>query len=179
MLKLSAFFICGSSLPSPRPADVAACAQIGESEPFICELLTALTATILDLESHQIHMFYEAVGLMISAESDPKKREAYLVRVPHSSRTDRGSLCYDVYCAPAQGISAQLRTVGDVWPAAGMLTCAAFVMTKVLVRVARPHGNRLALSMLRRAEQAYGAAAQHQGIRGVAKLHASTKPAWP
>ena len=25
-------------------------------------------------------MFYEAVGLMISAESDPKKREAYLVR---------------------------------------------------------------------------------------------------
>lgn len=55
--------------------------QIGESEPFICELLTSLTATILDLESHQIHMFYEAVGLMISAESDPKKREAYLVRM--------------------------------------------------------------------------------------------------
>ena len=26
-------------------------------------------------------MFYEAVGLMISAESDPKKREAYLVRL--------------------------------------------------------------------------------------------------
>ena len=57
-----------------------ACAQIGESEPFICELLTGLTATIQDLETHQIHMFYEAVGLMISADSDPVKREAYLVR---------------------------------------------------------------------------------------------------
>ena len=56
-------------------------AQIGESEPFICELLTGLTATIQDLETHQIHMFYEAVGLMISADSDPVKREAYLVRL--------------------------------------------------------------------------------------------------
>ena len=42
--------------------------QVGESEPFISELLTGLTATIQDLEQHQIHMFYEAVGIMISAE---------------------------------------------------------------------------------------------------------------
>lgn len=53
--------------------------QVGETEPFICELLTSLTATIQDLETHQIHMFYEAVGLMIGAEVDPKKREEYLV----------------------------------------------------------------------------------------------------
>ncbi|KAK9840628.1 hypothetical protein WJX81_005548 [Elliptochloris bilobata] len=55
--------------------------QIGESETFICELLTSLTATIQDLESHQIHMFYEAVGLMISADSDPRKRDAYLAKL--------------------------------------------------------------------------------------------------
>lgn len=56
--------------------------QVGESEPFIAELLNELTATIQDLETHQIHMFYEAVGLMISADSDKQRREAYLVRTP-------------------------------------------------------------------------------------------------
>ncbi|KAK9807779.1 hypothetical protein WJX72_008954 [[Myrmecia] bisecta] len=55
--------------------------QVGESEPFICELLTGLTAIIQDLETHQIHMFYEAVGLMIAADSDPKRREEYLTRL--------------------------------------------------------------------------------------------------
>lgn len=54
--------------------------QVGETEPFIAELLGDLTATIQDLETHQIHMFYEAVGLMISADSDAKRREQYLVR---------------------------------------------------------------------------------------------------
>jgi exportin-1 len=55
--------------------------QVGESEPFISELLTGLTATIQDLEQHQIHMFYEAVGIMIGAEHDPKKRDEYLARL--------------------------------------------------------------------------------------------------
>ena len=55
--------------------------QVGENEPFISELLTGLTATIQDLEQHQIHMFYEAVGIMISAEHDSKKREEYLARL--------------------------------------------------------------------------------------------------
>jgi exportin-1 len=55
--------------------------QVGESEPFISELLTGLTATIQDLEQHQIHMFFEAVGIMISAEHDAKKREEYLKRL--------------------------------------------------------------------------------------------------
>lgn len=54
--------------------------QVGETEPFICELLTTLTAIILDLQTHQIHMFYEAVGLMIAAETDAQRRDAYLVR---------------------------------------------------------------------------------------------------
>ena len=52
---------------------------MGETEPFISELLTGLTAIIQDLETHQIHMFYETVGLMIGAETNPDKREEYLV----------------------------------------------------------------------------------------------------
>lgn len=55
--------------------------QVGESEPFVSELLTGLPTTIADLEPHQIHMFYEAVGHMISAESDPQKRDEYLRRL--------------------------------------------------------------------------------------------------
>lgn len=35
--------------------------QVGETEPFVCELLKGLPTTILDLEAHQIHTFYEAV----------------------------------------------------------------------------------------------------------------------
>ena len=54
--------------------------QVGETEPFIAELLGELTTTIQDLETHQIHMFYEAVGLMISADADNRRRDEYLVR---------------------------------------------------------------------------------------------------
>eukprot|EP00889_Picochlorum_renovo_P002674 jgi/Picre1/29704/NNA_005087.t1 len=55
--------------------------QVGETEPFVSELLTNLTDTIKDLEKHQIHMFYEAVGIMISSEPDSKKKEEYLDRL--------------------------------------------------------------------------------------------------
>ena len=60
---------------------------MGETEPFIAELLGELTTTIQDLETHQIHMFYEAVGLMISADADNKRRDQYLVSLspPKSS----------------------------------------------------------------------------------------------
>lgn len=37
--------------------------QVGESEPFVSELLTSLPTTIVDLEPHQIHSFYESVCL--------------------------------------------------------------------------------------------------------------------
>ena len=55
---------------------------MGEAEPFICELLQNLTLTIQDLEQHQIHMFYETVGLMISADDQEPRRKEYLVRLP-------------------------------------------------------------------------------------------------
>ncbi|XP_042505745.1 protein EXPORTIN 1A-like [Macadamia integrifolia] len=55
--------------------------QVGENEPFVSELLTGLPATVADLEPHQIHTFYESVGNMIQAESDPQKRDEYLQRL--------------------------------------------------------------------------------------------------
>ncbi|KAG6707183.1 hypothetical protein I3843_06G018300 [Carya illinoinensis] len=55
--------------------------QVGENEPFVSELLAGLATTIVDLEPHQIHTFYESVGQMIQAESDPQKREEYLQRL--------------------------------------------------------------------------------------------------
>ncbi|XVF56525.1 hypothetical protein PTKIN_Ptkin06aG0128200 [Pterospermum kingtungense] len=55
--------------------------QVGENEPFVSELLSALATTVTDLEPHQIHTFYESVGHMIQAESDPHKRDEYLQRL--------------------------------------------------------------------------------------------------
>ena len=52
--------------------------QLQEREPFIAELLTGLGETIQDLQPHQIHTFYEAVGLMIGAETEIPKRDEYL-----------------------------------------------------------------------------------------------------
>ena len=37
--------------------------QVGETEPFVLELLKAIPSTIMDLENHQIHSFYESVSI--------------------------------------------------------------------------------------------------------------------
>ncbi|XP_020574072.1 protein EXPORTIN 1A-like [Phalaenopsis equestris] len=55
--------------------------QVGENEPFLSELLSSLASTVADLEPHQIHTFYEAVGHMIQAEPDPARRDEYLKRL--------------------------------------------------------------------------------------------------
>ncbi|XWS42887.1 hypothetical protein CRYUN_Cryun16bG0052900 [Craigia yunnanensis] len=55
--------------------------QVGENEPFVSELVSALSTTVADLEPHQIHTFYESVSHMIQAESDPHKRDEYLQRL--------------------------------------------------------------------------------------------------
>jgi exportin-1 len=44
--------------------------QLQEQQPFVAELLDNLTATIQDLQPHQIHSFFESVGLMIGAEGE-------------------------------------------------------------------------------------------------------------
>lgn len=66
--------------PPDRSSTPLASSQIGEQETFISELLNELTLTIQDLETHQIHMFYEAVGLMIGADTTRENQEHYLVR---------------------------------------------------------------------------------------------------
>ena len=55
--------------------------QVGEHEPFVDELLRSIGTTIRDLEPHQIHTFYEAVGHMISSEVNPAKREELVQRL--------------------------------------------------------------------------------------------------
>jgi len=55
--------------------------QLQEQEPFINELLRNLGDTIKDLENHQIHVFYEAVGEMIRSEKDPRRRDEYLAKL--------------------------------------------------------------------------------------------------
>ncbi|KAF2073970.1 hypothetical protein CYY_004715 [Polysphondylium violaceum] len=54
--------------------------QVEESQPFINELLTNLPVTIADLETNQIHIFYEAVGFMISSTPDPNLREKLITK---------------------------------------------------------------------------------------------------
>ena len=49
--------------------------QIGEVMPFIEEILNGITSIICDLQPQQCHTFYEAVGLMISAQSDAVTQE--------------------------------------------------------------------------------------------------------
>eukprot|EP00127_Corallochytrium_limacisporum_P003765 Clim_evm97s152 gene=Clim_evmTU97s152 len=49
--------------------------QPGEQQPFIVEILSEISAIINDLQPHQIHTFYEAVGHMIAAQNDPTQRE--------------------------------------------------------------------------------------------------------
>ncbi|KAL0691952.1 hypothetical protein Bca4012_091632 [Brassica carinata] len=55
--------------------------QVGEEEPFVSELLSGLVTIVGDLEPHQIHTFYESVGSMIQAETDPQKRSEYIQRL--------------------------------------------------------------------------------------------------
>jgi len=55
--------------------------QPSETCSFVEELCDMLPATIVDLEIHQIHSFYEAAGHMVSAHPDPAQRAALLDRV--------------------------------------------------------------------------------------------------
>lgn len=49
--------------------------QLGENMPFIEEILNNINTIICDLEPHQVHTFYEAVGYMISAQNDVPVQE--------------------------------------------------------------------------------------------------------
>lgn len=49
--------------------------QIGESCPFIEDILGSVSTIICDLQQQQVHTFYEAVGYMISAQVDTATQE--------------------------------------------------------------------------------------------------------
>lgn len=55
--------------------------QGSERVPFVEELLHTLPSIVSDLETHQIHSFYESVGSMIFAERDPVRQEALLAQL--------------------------------------------------------------------------------------------------
>ncbi|CAG9863650.1 unnamed protein product [Phyllotreta striolata] len=52
--------------------------QIGESCPFIEEILASISTIICDLQQQQVHTFYEAVGYMISAQADTTIQESLI-----------------------------------------------------------------------------------------------------
>eukprot|EP00164_Ancoracysta_twista_P001438 GFYU01001874.1.p1 GENE.GFYU01001874.1~~GFYU01001874.1.p1 ORF type:complete len:1068 (-),score=427.51 GFYU01001874.1:237-3440(-) len=55
--------------------------QLGETQIFVEELLGKLYETISDLEPHQIHIFYEAVGYMISSQTAAPQRDALVFQL--------------------------------------------------------------------------------------------------
>ena len=62
--------------------------QQGESCPFVEELLRVLPTIVCDLETHQVHTFYEAVASMLAAESDMGRKEyllAELMKLPNQA----------------------------------------------------------------------------------------------
>lgn len=54
--------------------------QVGEMMPFIEEILTSINTIICDLQPQQVHTFYEAVGLMISAQTDQLPQDHLIER---------------------------------------------------------------------------------------------------
>ncbi|KAL3873911.1 hypothetical protein ACJMK2_036989 [Sinanodonta woodiana] len=54
--------------------------QVGEVMPFIEEILNGINTIICDLQPQQVHTFYEAVGMMISAQTDQVAQEHLIER---------------------------------------------------------------------------------------------------
>ncbi|ESP02273.1 hypothetical protein LOTGIDRAFT_224905 [Lottia gigantea] len=54
--------------------------QVGEVMPFIEDILNGINTIICDLQPQQVHTFYEAVGLMISAQTEQAAREHLIER---------------------------------------------------------------------------------------------------
>ncbi|KAJ3415020.1 Karyopherin transporter [Chytridiales sp. JEL 0842] len=55
--------------------------QSGELMPFIEEILTSIDTITSDLQPHQVHIFYEAVGHMISAQPNKEQRERLIMKL--------------------------------------------------------------------------------------------------
>lgn len=55
--------------------------QAGETEPFIDDILRNLHRTTSDLQSQQVHTFYEAIGYMVAAQPNKPIQERLLSRL--------------------------------------------------------------------------------------------------
>lgn len=55
--------------------------QVAEVMPFIEEILSGINAIICDLQPHQVHTFYEAVGYMIQAQADVQVQERLIEKL--------------------------------------------------------------------------------------------------
>lgn len=107
--------------PPDRFTTPLASSQIGEQETFISELLNELTLTIQDLETHQIHMFYEAVGLMIGADTTREKQEHYLVCSTVLSLSLGSLTCVSLsYRRQMKSLATPVCDVGRVHPRSQM-----------------------------------------------------------
>ncbi|EQC30849.1 hypothetical protein SDRG_11331 [Saprolegnia diclina VS20] len=64
--------------------------QPSEPYPFVEELLMDLPKTVSDLQTHQLHTFYEAVASMLAAENVPARKDtllAELMKLPNQAWT--------------------------------------------------------------------------------------------
>ena len=68
--------------------------QVGEAIPFIEEILININTIICDLEPHQVHTFYEAVGYMISAQTETPMQDQLIEKYMQLPNTVWDSLIY-------------------------------------------------------------------------------------
>lgn len=65
--------------------------QMGESEPFIEEIVRTMRRITADLSPQQVHTFYEACGYMISAQGQKNVQERLiqeLMAIPNAAVSD-------------------------------------------------------------------------------------------
>eukprot|EP00040_Diaphanoeca_grandis_P010671 m.54674 g.54674 ORF g.54674 m.54674 type:complete len:1076 (+) comp21955_c0_seq1:406-3633(+) len=61
--------------------------QVGDYFPFIDDILQSMHSIIMDLEQHQVHTFYEAIGHMIYAQSNPSVRAQLIKQLMETPNT--------------------------------------------------------------------------------------------
>ncbi len=87
--------------------------QVGETQPFINEILDNLNSIICDLSPPQVHVFYEAVGCIISAEHDERKQDDLIERLMNLPNT-----VWDEIITHATQVQSTVDPCSS-WPQAG------------------------------------------------------------
>jgi len=55
--------------------------QQGETRPYIEQMLDDVLNIISDLDPQQIHIFYEAMAVIIFSQTEPERRQHLIVRL--------------------------------------------------------------------------------------------------